>query len=206
MPTTTSLPSPRSPSNRFLGLLPSCQVVKAKADAYLLKCIKASLLLLACVSQPSLMVSSCCRDVCVCIPWACSLHQPAVFQHIFGRVEHCECTANNQWHSSGVMPCDLTASHSLSLPAPYHILSSAPLLPFFSPLLSLPSHQVLCLAGRAVNIFPLSALVNRFRSVRITFENQFIMWFSGKRHTMQCACVCGGRSLHLCSSVSLCSC
>ena len=133
MPTTTSLPSPRSPSNRFLGLLPSCQVGKAEADVYLLKCIKASLLLLACVSQPSLIVSSCCRDVCVCIPRACSLHQPAVFQHIFGRVEHCECTASNQWHSSGVMSYDLTASHSLSLPAPYHILSSAPLLPLSFP-------------------------------------------------------------------------
>lgn len=90
-----------------------------------------------------------------------------------------QCSPCNQWHCSGVVPCDAL---TVSSPASYLPHPSSP-----------PSLQVLCLAGRAVNIFPLSALVNRFRSVRITFENQFIMWFSGKTHSLQqCTCV------HLC--------
>ena len=93
-----------------------------------------------------------------------------------------QCSPCNQWHCSGVVPCDAL---TVSSPASYLPHPSSP-----------PSLQVLCLAGRAVNIFPLSALVNRFRSVRITFENQFIMWFSGKTHSLQ-QCTC----MHLCPSV-----
>jgi NhaP-type Na+/H+ or K+/H+ antiporter len=37
------------------------------------------------------------------------------------------------------------------------------------------------LAGRALNIYPLSAAVNRFRYVPIPRQDQFIMWFSGLR-------------------------
>lgn len=40
--------------------------------------------------------------------------------------------------------------------------------------------QILCLLGRAVNIYPLSSLVNQFRDVKISRKTQFIMWFSGK--------------------------
>ncbi|XP_055891267.1 sodium/hydrogen exchanger 8-like [Biomphalaria glabrata] len=40
---------------------------------------------------------------------------------------------------------------------------------------------VLILVGRALNIFPLSFLVNFFREHKITRKNQFIMWFSGLR-------------------------
>ncbi|XP_065913305.1 sodium/hydrogen exchanger 8-like [Dysidea avara] len=40
---------------------------------------------------------------------------------------------------------------------------------------------LLCLIGRAFNIFPLMALVNKFRSVKINRRMQFIMWFSGLR-------------------------
>ncbi|XP_028409915.1 sodium/hydrogen exchanger 8-like [Dendronephthya gigantea] len=40
---------------------------------------------------------------------------------------------------------------------------------------------VLCLLGRAVNIFPLSSLANLFRSVKINRKMQCIMWFSGLR-------------------------
>lgn len=39
---------------------------------------------------------------------------------------------------------------------------------------------ILILIGRAANIFPLSFLVNRFRSIKISSRMQFIMWFSGK--------------------------
>ena len=60
-------------------------------NARILKCI-GMVLLLVC-AWPSPVATFCCRDVCVCIPWACPLHQPAVFQHIFGRVEHRECSA-----------------------------------------------------------------------------------------------------------------
>lgn len=40
---------------------------------------------------------------------------------------------------------------------------------------------VLCFAGRAANIFPLSLLANRLRKPRISPKFQFIMWFSGLR-------------------------
>lgn len=42
------------------------------------------------------------------------------------------------------------------------------------------SWQVLVLFGRAVNIFPLSYLLNFFRDHKITPKMMFIMWFSGK--------------------------
>ncbi|XP_046641865.1 sodium/hydrogen exchanger 8-like [Daphnia pulicaria] len=51
---------------------------------------------------------------------------------------------------------------------------------------------VLCLFGRLVNIFPLSALVNRFRQHKITKKMMFIMWFSGLRGAIAYAL-----SLHL---------
>lgn len=40
---------------------------------------------------------------------------------------------------------------------------------------------VLCLLGRACNIFPLAWMVNKFREHKITSRMQFIMWFSGLR-------------------------
>ena len=40
---------------------------------------------------------------------------------------------------------------------------------------------ILCLVGRAVNIFPISFCVNKFREHQIDFKKQFIMWFSGLR-------------------------
>jgi len=40
---------------------------------------------------------------------------------------------------------------------------------------------LLCLLGRAVNIFPLSALANRYRVHKISRPHQVIMWFSGLR-------------------------
>lgn len=39
---------------------------------------------------------------------------------------------------------------------------------------------VLCLLGRALNIFPLSWLVNKFRDHQINYKMMFIMWFSGE--------------------------
>ena len=39
--------------------------------------------------------------------------------------------------------------------------------------------QVLILVGRAVNIFPLSYMLNFFRETKISKKNQFIMWYSG---------------------------
>ncbi|KAL9974082.1 hypothetical protein ACROYT_G011081 [Oculina patagonica] len=48
---------------------------------------------------------------------------------------------------------------------------------------------ILCLSGRAVNIFPLSSLVNQFRDVRIPRKTQFIMWFSGLRGAVAFALV-----------------
>ncbi|MFH4978927.1 hypothetical protein AB6A40_005636 [Gnathostoma spinigerum] len=40
---------------------------------------------------------------------------------------------------------------------------------------------LLCFIGRAINIFPLSFIVNQFRQVQISVKNQFIMWYSGMR-------------------------
>ena len=40
---------------------------------------------------------------------------------------------------------------------------------------------ILCLVGRAINIFPISVVVNKFREHKIDFKKQFIMWFSGLR-------------------------
>lgn len=51
---------------------------------------------------------------------------------------------------------------------------------------------VLCLTGRACNIFPLAWLVNRFREHKITNKMAFIMWFSGLRGAISYAL-----SLHL---------
>ncbi|XP_011914458.1 PREDICTED: sodium/hydrogen exchanger 8 [Cercocebus atys] len=52
--------------------------------------------------------------------------------------------------------------------------------------------QVLVLFGRAVNIFPLSYLLNFFRDHKITPKMMFIMWFSGLRGAIPYAL-----SLHL---------
>ncbi|KAK7077214.1 Sodium/hydrogen exchanger 8 [Halocaridina rubra] len=51
---------------------------------------------------------------------------------------------------------------------------------------------VLCLLGRAMNIFPLSWLVNKFRDHKISYKMMFIMWFSGLRGAIAYAL-----SLHL---------
>ena len=51
---------------------------------------------------------------------------------------------------------------------------------------------ILCLIGRACNIFPLAWMVNRFREHKITNKMQFIMWFSGLRGAISYAL-----SLHL---------
>lgn len=51
---------------------------------------------------------------------------------------------------------------------------------------------ILCLLGRACNIFPLAMLVNRFREHQITKKMMFIMWFSGLRGAIAYAL-----SLHL---------
>eukprot|EP00291_Cryptomonas_curvata_P017375 CAMPEP_0172163786 /NCGR_PEP_ID=MMETSP1050-20130122/7464_1 /TAXON_ID=233186 /ORGANISM="Cryptomonas curvata, Strain CCAP979/52" /LENGTH=662 /DNA_ID=CAMNT_0012834013 /DNA_START=291 /DNA_END=2276 /DNA_ORIENTATION=+ len=40
---------------------------------------------------------------------------------------------------------------------------------------------LLCMAGRALNIFPLALIVNQFRTNRISFKVQFVLWFSGLR-------------------------
>ncbi|CAL4075178.1 unnamed protein product, partial [Meganyctiphanes norvegica] len=40
---------------------------------------------------------------------------------------------------------------------------------------------VLCLIGRALNIFPLANIVNKFRDHPITNKMMFVMWFSGLR-------------------------
>lgn len=52
--------------------------------------------------------------------------------------------------------------------------------------------KFLILLARALNIFPLSLLVNQCRSVKISFQNQVIMWFSGLRGAIAFAL-----SLHL---------
>ncbi|XP_037052331.1 sodium/hydrogen exchanger 8 [Bradysia coprophila] len=51
---------------------------------------------------------------------------------------------------------------------------------------------ILCLIGRACNIFPLAYMVNKFREHKITNKMQFIMWFSGLRGAISYAL-----SLHL---------
>nr|XP_018902984.1 PREDICTED: sodium/hydrogen exchanger 8 [Bemisia tabaci] len=51
---------------------------------------------------------------------------------------------------------------------------------------------ILCLIGRACNIFPLAILVNKFREHQITKRMMFIMWFSGLRGAISYAL-----SLHL---------
>jgi solute carrier family 9 (sodium/hydrogen exchanger), member 8 len=39
----------------------------------------------------------------------------------------------------------------------------------------------MCLLGRAANIFPLSFLCNKFRSVKISGTSQIVLWFTGLR-------------------------
>ncbi|XP_041987876.1 sodium/hydrogen exchanger 8 [Aricia agestis] len=51
---------------------------------------------------------------------------------------------------------------------------------------------ILCLLGRAANIFPLALLCNKFREHKITKKMMFIMWFSGLRGAISYAL-----SLHL---------
>lgn len=51
---------------------------------------------------------------------------------------------------------------------------------------------ILCLVGRACNIFPLAWFVNKFREHKITDKMQFVMWFSGLRGAISYAL-----SLHL---------
>lgn len=51
---------------------------------------------------------------------------------------------------------------------------------------------ILCLIGRAANIFPLAWMVNKFREHKITKKMQFVMWFSGLRGAISYAL-----SLHL---------
>ncbi|XP_027849240.2 sodium/hydrogen exchanger 8 [Aphis gossypii] len=51
---------------------------------------------------------------------------------------------------------------------------------------------ILCLIGRACNIFPLAYLCNKFREHQITKHMMFIMWFSGLRGAISYAL-----SLHL---------
>lgn len=51
---------------------------------------------------------------------------------------------------------------------------------------------ILCLMGRACNIFPLAILCNKFREHQITKKMMFIMWFSGLRGAISYAL-----SLHL---------
>ncbi|KAL4707683.1 hypothetical protein ACJJTC_014864 [Scirpophaga incertulas] len=51
---------------------------------------------------------------------------------------------------------------------------------------------VMCLLGRAANIFPLALLCNKFREHKITKKMMFIMWFSGLRGAISYAL-----SLHL---------
>lgn len=51
---------------------------------------------------------------------------------------------------------------------------------------------ILCLIGRACNIFPLAWMVNKFREHKITNRMQFVMWFSGLRGAISYAL-----SLHL---------
>ncbi|XP_014292015.1 sodium/hydrogen exchanger 8 isoform X2 [Halyomorpha halys] len=51
---------------------------------------------------------------------------------------------------------------------------------------------ILCLIGRACNIFPLAILCNKFREHKITKKMMFIMWFSGLRGAISYAL-----SLHL---------
>lgn len=51
---------------------------------------------------------------------------------------------------------------------------------------------ILCLIGRACNIFPLAFLCNKFREHQITKKMMFIMWFSGLRGAISYAL-----SLHL---------
>ncbi|KAG8230334.1 hypothetical protein J437_LFUL000605 [Ladona fulva] len=46
---------------------------------------------------------------------------------------------------------------------------------------------LLCLIGRALNIFPLAAIVNRFREHHITPKMGFIMWFSVSRKSSKVA-------------------
>jgi len=48
---------------------------------------------------------------------------------------------------------------------------------------------ILCLLGRACNIFPLAILLNYFREHKITKKMMFIMWFSGLRGAIAYALV-----------------
>jgi NhaP-type Na+/H+ or K+/H+ antiporter len=66
---------------------------------------------------------------------------------------------------------------------------------------------VLCLIGRVLNIVPLSLIVNQFRTSKISFTMQFVLWFAGLRGiiafalAVQCVCLRG-----VCVCVCVCVC
>lgn len=53
---------------------------------------------------------------------------------------------------------------------------------------------VLCVIGRALNIFPLSALANLGRHKKISFKMQIVMWFAGLRGAISFALALGMES------------
>jgi sodium/hydrogen exchanger 8 len=50
---------------------------------------------------------------------------------------------------------------------------------------------VFCLLGRALNIYPLSAILNRGRTNKISYKNQFVMFWSGLRGAIAFALAIG---------------
>lgn len=72
-----------------------------------------------------------------------------------------------RWRGSRACPCALDVTSTRAEAAALSKTASC-------------CQQVLVLFGRAVNIFPLSYLLNFFRDHRITPKMAFIMWFSGK--------------------------
>eukprot|EP00183_Erythrolobus_madagascarensis_P006364 CAMPEP_0185846686 /NCGR_PEP_ID=MMETSP1354-20130828/2238_1 /TAXON_ID=708628 /ORGANISM="Erythrolobus madagascarensis, Strain CCMP3276" /LENGTH=612 /DNA_ID=CAMNT_0028546871 /DNA_START=153 /DNA_END=1991 /DNA_ORIENTATION=+ len=55
---------------------------------------------------------------------------------------------------------------------------------------------LLTLASRAVNVFPISAVLNQYRQQRISLKNQLIMWFSGLRGAIAFALSLNFSSVH----------
>lgn len=56
---------------------------------------------------------------------------------------------------------------------------------------------ILCLIGRACNIYPLAVLCNKFREHQITKRMMFIMWFSGKKVVFICCHVMAIQALYI---------
>ena len=119
--------------------------------------------------------------MCTCgADWYCSLNRS---QYCWGFRPHLSDTWQQLTNKLPAKP-KITVTCQNTSPVPTTMPVSRYALQLILKLQLLINHnfkfQILCLGGRGLNIGLLSLLANRFRQTKITPQQQFIMWFSGK--------------------------